>query len=776
LAIGVTCCLLMLLFVRHELSYDRFHEAADRIHRVVLINDNPQTRTPHPMAQALVRDIPEVESAVSLTPIWGPGLTRPTYSIRYEDRQFEERDLLAVDSTFFEVFDFPVVAGNGPAALREPFAVVITESMAKKYFGDDDPLGKRLRINDEGDLTVRAVLQDVPANAHFHFDFLLSYVTLKQLWQGSPFFEWGDFGHYNYVRLTENATPDAVEAKIPQWIQRYVDFSSEEVAALEAGTLALRLQPITDIHLHSDLRWELEPNGNLAYVYIFGAAALFILLIACVNFMNLATARSASRAREVGVRKAVGANRTQLAGQFLSESLLFSLLAVLCALLLTQLTLPLFNRLAGTDLSLSTLGLGTLTLGLLAVALVTGLVAGSYPAVFLSSFQPVRVLRGTLRQASSGVGLRKGLVVFQFALSIILIVGTLVIQDQLHFLRNQRLGFDDEQVIVLPLNGDDLRERTETLKEALLQHGDVLSASAVSNVPGGRFNQNSIQWHASDEPVDVSELRVDFDFFETLGIDLADGRSFSRAFPSDTGRAVVLNETAARLYDWDSPVGEDIRWFDDDTTYVASVIGVAQDFHFASLHERIAPLAIQVLPGEYTSLLVKIRPDRPAETLAFVQQTWNTFAPGRDFTYTFLDRSFDALYAAEAQTGTVIALFSGLAILIACLGLFGLATFAAERRTKEIGIRKVLGASVSGLLLLLSKEFVRLVLVALVIAAPLAYLGATYWLDGFAYRTALSPRTFVVAGFLTLLIALATVSYHAVRTALADPVESLRYE
>lgn len=775
LAIGITCCLLMLLYVRYEVSYDRFHEGADDIYRVALIDESPQTRTPHPMAQAMVRDFPEVEHAVSLTPIWGPGLTRPTYSVRYEDRRYDERNILAVDSTFLDVFSFPVYAGDAEAALRELFAILLTQSTARKYFGDTDPLGKRLTINDDTEVVVGAILEDVPANAHFHFDFLLSYVTLKQAWQGSPFFEWEDFGHYNYIRLAPGASPQAVEAKIPAWIQRYLDLSPEDVEELESGRAALRLQPLTDIHLRSHLRWELESNGHITYVYLFAAAALFILLIACINFMNLATARSANRAKEVGVRKTLGASRKQLALQFLGESILYSALAIAVALVFTELSLPLFNALSGSELSLDDLNSGTLIAGLVGIVLLTGLVSGSYPAFFLSAFRPARVLKGQRTARTDGAWFRKGLVTFQFALSISLIIGTLVISDQLHFLRSQDLGFDGDQVVVVPIKDEAMRTRYEAFKDALTQSSQVLHASAVSNVPGSRFNRNNIQWQDAP-PVGVAELRVDEDFFETLGITLEAGRSFSRAFPADVGGAFILNETAARLFDWETPLQEEIRWLDEDSTYVAPVIGIAQDFHVASLRERVGPVIIQMWPGSFNYVLVKIKPERIPETLAFIEQTWTSFAPDRTFEYSFLNEDFRALYQAEEQTGTVVALFSALAVLVACLGLFGLAAYAAEQRTKEIGIRKVMGASVRSLVALLSTDFLKLVGFAFLVAAPLAYVAMHRWLHEFAYRVDISWPLFLYAGLTALGVALVTVSYQALRAALADPVKSLRYE
>ena len=773
LAVGLACCLLIVLYVQHELSYDRFHEDANRIFRIARIDDNAQTRTPHPMAQALVMDFSEVESAVSLTPLWGPGLTRPTYSVRHGDVRFEEREILVVDSTFFDVFSFPVIAGDGPAALREPGQILLTVSAAQRYFGDEDPIGQTLRFNDAMDVTVGAVLADVPDAAHFHFDFLLSYVSLKQLWQGSSFFEWEDFGHYNYVRLADGAAATAVEDRIPSWLPRYLDLSEDQLADLESGSVALRLQPLTDIHLHSHLRWELEPNGHITTVYVLIAAAFLILLLACINFMNLATARSAQRAREVGVRKALGAHRGQLAGQFLGESVLFSSIAVLGALVLVQLALPSFNDLTGLSLALPALVGLPFVAGLMALALGVGLVAGLYPALVLSGFQPARVLKGDAVVRAGGV-FRRGLVVFQFTVTIVLLVGAFVIAEQLDYLRSAPLGFDAEHLVVLPIPDDSMREQVDAVKEELRRDPSVLRVAATSNVPGGSFNQNSLRGPDGRE-VPVAELRVDYDFLETLGVELTEGRAFARAFPADAGETFLLNEAAVRRFDVD-PVGEEVAWLDDDTTYTGPVVGVVRDFHHASLHDAVGPMALQVMPDEFNHLLVKVRPDDWPRTLVHLEQTWTSFAPSRTFDYSFLDANLDQLYAAEARTGTLIGLFSALAVFIACLGLFGLATHAAERRRKEIGVRKVLGASATSVAVLLTRDFLVLVGLAMLLAAPVAYVAAERWLEAFALRIDLGPELFLLAGGLALAIALLTVGAQALRAATADPVKSLRYE
>ncbi|MGH7450500.1 MAG: ABC transporter permease, partial [bacterium] len=605
LAMGMTCCILILLYVQRELSYDRFHKDAKQIYRIAWFSGNPQTRTPHPMAQAMVSDFPEVKNAVSISPIWGPGLTRPAIAVKYGDKRFDEKGFYSTDTTFFEVFSFHLIKGVPETALRSPFSIVITEEMAKKYFGEEEPLGKVLNINNRTDLKVTGVLQNLPANSHFHFDFLLSYVLLKMRETGS-YYEWEDFGHYNYILLSPDAKAKAVEAQISDWFLKYNDWSAEDAAELKSGQVGFRLQPITDIHLHSHLKWELEPNSDITYIYLFSATAVFILLIACINFMNLSTARSATRAREVGMRKVLGAFRRQLIGQFLGESMLLSTLALLLSLAAIELLLPLFNALSGRELAISYRENPQFLIGVLGIALLVGVVSGSYPAFFLSAFQPAKVFKNTMKLGAKSARFRQVLVVAQFAISIALIAGTGIVAAQLDFLRNKKLGFDKDQVVVIPIKDGSLRNKYEAIKAELLQVSGVLHATAVSNVPGGRFNQNPVQWQSEEDQQSVSQVRVDHDFFTALGVEMVAGRSFDRNLSTDIDSAFVVNETAARLFDWDTAVGKTITWFDDDNTRRGMIIGVAKDFHFQSLHQQIEPLIFHVLPSGFNYMLVKV--------------------------------------------------------------------------------------------------------------------------------------------------------------------------
>ncbi len=778
LAIGMTCAILILLYVRFELSFDTFHEQAGRIQRVYWQSENSQTRTPHPMAQAMVRDFPEVIEAVSLSPIWGPGLTRPMRTVKYGDKRFDEAGIFMADSTFFKVFSFKLLEGDARTALLEHGGVLITQETAYKYFGDEPALGKVLTFDfgQDFDLKVTGVMQNIPQNAHFRFDFLFSYVTLKPFETGE-FFEWADFGHFNYVKLSEATDANGVEEKLMPWAAGYLDWSDERLGFLADRDVRFRLQPIEDIHLHSHLKWELESNGDIAYVYLFSTAAILILLIASINFMNLATARSANRVREVGVRKVVGAVRGQLVGQFLGEALMITAAATLISVALLETVLPYFNELAGCELSIDYSPGGWLLWALVALTLLVGLVAGSYPALFLSKFRPVQVLKGDVTSNASGLAsVRKSLVFVQFVISISLLAATGIVSEQLDFLRAQGLGFEKDQLVVIPMKSSGLRDQTESIKAELLQEPGVVAATAVSNVPGSKFNQNPVRWAPDDESVSVSEMRVDYDFFETLGIAVVAGRAFSRQHGSDQEQAFILNETAARQFTWDSALDQELVWFDDELTLKGRVIGVVRDFHFQSLHRAIEPLIFQVRPAEFNYMLVKLGAETIPAALAAVESVWHTFDPEHTFEYSFLNDDFGRLYRSEERMQAFFVYFSALTVFVACLGLYGLVAFTAQQRIKEIGVRRVLGASVAGIVGLLSRDYVRLVLAANLIAWPVSFLTMNSWLQEFAYHTSPGWRTFAVATLLAMGIALLTVTTQAICAAQTNPAEALRYE
>ncbi len=773
LALGLACCMLIVLFVVDELRYDRFHANADRIYRVALnarINDKDlvSALSPAPMAQTLVTDFPEVESS---TVVSHPG----DFSVRRGETVFNEKRLFYADAGIFSVFTFPLIRGDTKTALSKPNSIILTEEMAAKYFGDADPMGQRLTLDGRDEYQITGVANNVPENSHLHFDFLASWVTLEDsrsdIWVGNDY--------YTYIKLREGFRADDLQVKFSAMVRKYAgpQFQAAGISFDEflsaGGRYGYFLQPLTKIHLYSDLEHEVEPTSSVTYIYVFSAIALFILLIACINFMNLATARSADRAREVGIRKVLGSHRSQLLRLFLSESMLISFLSMALALMLVEMLLPLFNDLSGKRLALHYFDNPFVISGSLFIAFLVGFLAGSYPAFFLSSFQPIVVLKGKLSAGARSSGLRSMLVVFQFGISICLMIATVVVYQQLNFVQNKKLGFNKEHVAVIH-NLWQIGSQRSAFKQAILKNSGVVSAASSQSLPG-EVTSNTVFNAAGTgnlEPSLLWMIRSDFDLVKTLGIELSYGRDFSADFSTDSS-AVILNEAAVKLFGLQNPLGEKLVRYGQTGEH--EIIGVLKDFHFESLRQAIRPLVI-LIEGPGNVLSVRIQPNRIRETMPELEKIWKDFALGQPFVYSFLDDDFDALYRAEQRVGKIVTVFSILAICIASLGLLGLAAFTAERRTKEIGIRQVLGASAAGIVTLLTKDFTRLILVANLIAWPAAYLAMNRWLQDFAYRINLSVWTFVLAGSFALLIALLTVSYQAIKAALANPVESLRYE
>jgi len=686
LAIGMACCILILLFVQDELSYDGYHEKAGQIYRIVVERHakgkmKSTVSTPAPMAPALLNDFPEIVHVVRFF-----NQDNPTPLVRYGDKRFYEKRFFFTDANVFDVFPFPLIRGSAQTALQEPFSVVITEEMARKYFGDEDPLGKVLTFKNWLDLKITGVLQNLPPHSHRRFDFLASFATLEK-WLGKDFMSnWYNNMCRNYVLLPRNYPAVELEKRFPTFIGKYFGEDTEALGKLY-------LQPLKRIHLYSKRDYGMASAGDIQQIYILSTIACFVLLIACINSMNLSTASSAQRAKEVGIRKVVGARRMQLVRQFLGETLLLAFIALLLAIALVELTLPLFNGFTGKELMMDYRDIrGVLGLG--GIVLLVGIVAGSYPAFFLAAFQPVEIL------------------------------------------------------------------------------------------PGGPVGQMTFRAESSPvhpDPLTMRMLWVDHDFIETLGIELGPGRNFSKDHPTDATEAFILNETAVKQLGWESPgaaIGkpfERIYGPKPDERVTGRIIGVAKDFHFRSLRFDIEPLVIHLWPW-LNYIIVRVQPDHVPSTLAFLERTWQKFDPNHPFEYYFLDDRFASLYRAEESLGQISGAFATLAIFVACLGLFGLAAFTAEQRTKEIGIRKVLGASISGIVLLLSKEFTKLVLVSNLIAWPIAYWAMNRWLQDFAYRIHIGVGTFLLAGVLALIIALLTVSFQAIKAALANPVKALRYE
>lgn len=775
LAVGIGCCILIMLYVQDELSYDRYHEHADRIYRVTTVEKNDgQVRhlanAYGPLAPALLTDFPEIRDVVRFFPY-------PVGVQSGPEKQFQEDRFFLTDSTVFEMFSFTFKQGNSKTALQAPYSLVLTEATAQKYFGSEDAIGKVLRVEGQFDFHVTAVVENPPANSHFTFDFLAPYQHVREMIGFNPHWYWPLV--YTYILLPDHVSPMDLESRFQQFIAKHMG----EHAVAERS---FNLQALTDIHLNPELENEIAPTGSMAYVYIFSAIAFFILLIACINFMNLATARSANRAREVGLRKVVGAQRNQLVKQFLGESLFYAFLATLLALVLVEMFLPTFNQLVGKQIDINYFKNRQISLGLVALTILVGMISGSYPALFMSSFRPLKVLQSKIFLATGAKGalrFRSALVVLQFTISIALIITTMVVNKQMQYVQNKQLGFNKEHVVIIPIRDEEVQNNFEAIKNALTAQAEVLNATVLSNFPW-QTGFYDFGVHAEgmreDATVSIPVLLVDHDFIRTFEMEIIAGRDFAKEFTADKGKAFILNETAVKKLGWNSVLEKKfaVQHVASGEDVAGKVIGVVKDFHFRSLHHKIEPLAIFIAPVEYyiDNIAVRIQDHDIHRALTSLEQTWRKFVPNRPFRYFFLDEDFDALYRKEQKLSGIFKSFAGLAIFIACLGLFGLASFAAEQRRKEIGIRKTLGATVSNITVLLSREFAKLTILANIIAWPLAFFVMKDWLQDFAYRMDLNLLLFVVSGLIALTIALLTVSYQAIKAALANPVESLRYE
>ena len=759
LAVGVACCLFLLLFVQDERSYDRFHEDAEQVFRISAVPspDREVVVTPAMVAPLLEAEVPAVASAARLYPNWGVAL------LRAGEMAFEEDGLFFADASVFDVMTYPFVSGDPATALARPNTVVLTETAARRYFGDANPIGKTLTRNDFQDLEVTGVMEDVPANAHVHFDFLAA-LTLPE--DAPP--EWGTANYHTYVRTHDAASAEALPRQLAALVERLEAEGQEP--------WGLRAMPITDIHLYSDLEGELEASGSIRVVYGFATVALLILLIACINYMNLATARAARRAEEVGLRKSLGAHRAQLIGQFYGESAVLTLGGLVLALVIVAIGLPWFNAISGKALAFGALASPGLLALVVGIFVLVSVVAGSYPAFHLSGFEPVRALRGGTASGGGPSRLRQGLVVLQFGISAVLIAGTLVVLSQLRYLAEQDLGFDKEHVVVLPLLDPRLQQAYPAMEEAIAQSPAVVSVAALNQVPGEVGWTSTLRGDPADEDgFSVKGMPADATVVDGLGLQVVAGEGFPANLPAspDTSNYLFLvNEATVRQLGWtpEETVGRSVQV--DGRR--GEVRGVIRDFHYQSLHAAIEPLAIWYQPDQVGTLAVRLAPGQTDAGMDALEAVWAQFASHRPFSYRFLDDVYDGLYRSEQQLGRIVSVFAFLAIFVACLGLFGLAAFTAQQRTKEIGVRKVLGATVPNLVALLTKDFVGLVAVAFVVAMPLAWLGVARWLDGFAYHVGLGPVPFLLAGALLLAVALATVSTQALRAATADPVRALR--
>lgn len=781
LTVGIACCLLILTYIINELSYDKYHPEAERTYRVTRSFRNAETgvvslnlgTVAPPFAPLLVNDFKEIENITRLLP-------SGTTPFRYEEKMFNEDDVYWGDEKFFDFFHVKVIKGNPAKALTGPYSIMLTDEMAKKYFGNEEPLNKIIRMNNQFNLRVSGVYKPLPANTHIHPRALISFNTLKDTavyGEENLRTNWGNNAFLTYIRLPKGYDIRKMEKQFPSFLDRHMN---EGGKFKTSQWTALALQKLTDIHLHSQLDFEAEENGDIKRVYVFSAIALFILLIASINYMNLSTARSALRAREIGVRKVVGAQRKEIIAQFLSESVLVSWLAMILAFTLTWLALPWLNQLSGQQLSISTLFRWDIVIPMLAVPFVIGIISGIYPALFMSSFKPVQVLKGLFRVGGSTISFRKILVTAQFSISIILIVCTITVFKQMRFMQQKELGFDKTHIVNLSYDGG-LNNSFDAFRTELLSNTYVKNAGRSSRIPTGRLlDANGARIKRSDtlEPAnaDIKFVSADHEFISTYGVKIVAGRGFSKDYSTDTS-AFVINEAAVKALGFQS--NEDV--IGKDFGYggrTGKLIGVFGDFHFESMHQKIVPLVLLVPRSQnnYNNISVKISGTNIPAALAHIEKTWRKFLPQVPYQYNFLDENFARLYQSEERQKSIFTVFACIAIFIACLGLFGLSAFAISQRVKEIGIRKVLGANVNTIVALLSKDFLKLVALAAIIAFPIAWYAMDSWLHDFAYRIDVPWWVFALAGIIAAIVAFVTISFQAIKAAIANPVKSLRSE
>jgi putative ABC transport system permease protein len=785
LAAGLGVCLLIVLYVLDEQSYDRYNVNANHIYRLdadLYFNNTGfySASSPKPLAPTLLKDYPDFVQMVRLN-------NYGDVMVKKGNSWIQDHHSVYADSTFFEVFTVPMIAGNPATALKEPHSLVIDETTARKYFNSTDVIGKTMELEDHQVCKITGVIRDIPQQSHFHLSFIR---PLRDNMNQNSDGEWLSNNYQSYVLAKPGVSRDALQNHLNQTTNTNLGRQLQQILHASLGDLEKQgshfryvLMPLTDIHLHSNKSADLEPNGNITYVYVFSFIAILILVIACVNFMNLSTARSANRAKEVGIRKVAGSTKSNLIFQFLTESVLLSLFSLILALGLALLLLPMFNTLAGKELHASTLFSGRILPILVLLVVVVGCLAGSYPAFYLSSFQPIKVLKGSISTGFKSSWLRSSLVVFQFFISISLIIGTLVIYRQLNFIRNREIGYNRDQVLLIK-NAYSAGDPVLTLRKQLKQIAGISNATLSGDMPsqGGSYSQNGWFHDASLDAKSVvvlTNMYVDQDYVPTLGMTMVKGRNFDPThFPTDSF-GIVINEAAAQLLGWKEPLSQQLyRPSGSESSGKLSaqayhVIGVIKDFNYNSMHEKVLP-AIMNLSDSRGTLAIRFKGGNIPSLVHQVQTRWDAIAGGVPFAYTFMDNDFNKLYKAEEQTGQVFITFAVFAIAIACLGLFGLVTYAAEQRTKEIGIRKVLGANIGGIVALLSRDFVKLVLIASVIAFPVAWWAMNQWLQSFAYRIGVSWWIFVIAGLAAVLIALLTVTTQTIRAALANPVSSLR--
>jgi putative ABC transport system permease protein len=786
LTVGLTCCLLILAYIINERSYDKFNKNANDIYRVTrTFYTAPGVESLHlssvappfgPLLQTAFSDIKKITRV----------LPNGNTALKYKDKLFNEKSAAFADENFFTFFDVPIVKGDSKRGLSDPYSIMLSEAMAKKYFGDEDPLNKGIRLDNIGhDFKVTGIYQSFPANSHLHPEILMSFNTLKDTaiyGEKQLQTNFGNNSFYTYLLFPKGYNVSHISATLPDFLDRYVHLQGMPGNIKTHQATKLTLQKLTDIHLTSHLDDEYEENGDIKRVYIFSAIALFILLIACINYMNLSTARSALRAREIGIRKVIGAQRKEIISQFLSESVLITLMALALAFVLTVVLIPFVNNISSQHLSISSLLQWSVLAPILLLPFIIGLVSGIYPAIFMSSFLPVKVLKGIIKTGQGGISFRKVLVVLQFSISIILIVATTVVFQQLQYIQNKALGFNKDHIVTIDYVNP-LTRQFDAFKDDLKKNTFIKEVGRSSRIPSGRLldDQNAqIIEGSSSQPIkiDLKYITADYGFIPAYGMQMAAGRNFSKEFSTDTNN-FVINEEAVKEFGWggvQNALGKDLQYGNTK----GKIIGVVKDFHFESLHQKIIPLLLS-LPapqnGYYGKISIKIDGSNPRAAVQTIQDTWHKYLPETPFDYTFLDEKFGQLYNSEQQQGSLFTIFSCIAIFIACLGLFGLSAFTITQRIKEIGVRKVLGASVPQIVRELSKDFLKLVIIAAFIALPIAYFVMKNWfLGGFAFHINISWWVLLLAGLLALIIAFVTISFQSIKAAMMNPVKSLRSE
>ena len=784
LTIGMACFVMILLYIQYELSFDRYHLNSDRIYRVVMDDHSSNSTTSYaaaltPLVRILKDEFPEIKESVTVLP---PG---SSYMISYGEKRFYEKGFYHTDSTFFDIFSVEFVQGNPDNALKDAFTVVISESMALKYFNSANPIGKTIRAEDTWDYRIVGVIRDLPPNSHMNYDFLAHQSESSVSFRPNERYNWDLWNRSHvYVLLASASDVDGLVSKLPRFVSSHVNprFDSKNI------TFDLSLQPLESIHLRSDRMGELEPNNSISNIYLYGAVAVLTLFLACINFINLATAYSSGRASEIGLRKTLGAHRRQLTVQFMGESIVIAIIALPFAWAMVELLLPLFSSIMTSNAERIRYDFSVLVSALLGTTLLVGLISGIYPAFLLSSYKPIDVLKSGISDGIKKAWLRQTLVVFQFVISTVLILATCIVYEQLSYIHQKDLGYDKRQIVVIPLTFTPVVKRFDALKGKLLENHNILSVSGSDIPPGQPPLQTTIQAMSEDEGdlIQVRTLWVDFDYLHTLGLDMKAGRFFSRSFEAGDKRSVILNESAAAVAGWKTPegaVGERIRWIEPGGmsdagsagTHVKTIIGVVNDFHFNSLRSAIEPLII-LAAEEFWNVSIKLSSEDYTESLAYIEKTWSEINPEFAFAYYYLDEDIAQFYHEENRLITILGSFSFVAVLIACVGLIGLISFTVKKRTKEIGTRKILGATFLNLVILQCREVVILSLIANAIALPIAYTLMNTWIQEFEYHTELSLGIFGLVGVFTLLISLLTVMYHSFKTTLSDPINAMRYE